>query len=91
VRESSLFAKMLVPCVDLYFKHLSVLFISDHSLMNLVNTRTAGAMAQIIQNCPGFGRVADGTMSIEEARTRHAQLLKRQHFGREPPNVRKFF
>ncbi|BDA43734.1 hypothetical protein COCOBI_04-7490 [Coccomyxa sp. Obi] len=36
-------------------------------------------------------RVADGTISMEEAMTRHKQLLKRQHFGREPPNVRKFF
>lgn len=30
-------------------------------------------------------RVADGTISMEEARQRHHQLLKRQHFGREPP------
>jgi hypothetical protein len=36
-------------------------------------------------------RVADGSMSMDEAYTRHRQLLKRQHFGREPPNVRKFF
>ncbi|CAK0779791.1 hypothetical protein CVIRNUC_004853 [Coccomyxa viridis] len=36
-------------------------------------------------------RVADGTMSMEEARTRNKQLLKRQHFGRDPPDVRKFF
>ena len=36
-------------------------------------------------------RVADGTMSMDEAYTRHRQLLKRQHFGREPPNIRKFF
>ena len=36
-------------------------------------------------------RVADGSMSVDEAYSRHKQLLKRQHFGREPPNVRKFF
>ncbi|KAL4431057.1 hypothetical protein ABPG75_006313 [Micractinium tetrahymenae] len=30
-------------------------------------------------------RVADGTISMEEARQRHHQLLKRQFFGREPP------
>lgn len=30
-------------------------------------------------------RVADGTLSMEEARQRHRQLLQRQHFGREPP------
>lgn len=39
----------------------------------------------------GGCRVADGTMSMDEAYTRHRQLLKRQHFGREPPNVKKFF
>lgn len=26
--------------------------------------------------------VADGTLSMDEARQRHQQLLKRQHFGR---------
>ena len=30
-------------------------------------------------------------MSMEEARTRNKKLLKRQHFGRDPPDVRKFF
>lgn len=30
-------------------------------------------------------------MTMEEARQRNKQLLKRQYFGREPPNVRKFF
>ncbi|PRW58567.1 LYR motif-containing [Chlorella sorokiniana] len=30
-------------------------------------------------------RVADGTISMDEARQRHQQLLQRQHFGREPP------
>lgn len=30
-------------------------------------------------------RVADGTISMDEARQRHAQLRKRQFFGREPP------
>lgn len=28
--------------------------------------------------------VADGSMSMDEARQRHQQLLKRQHFGRDP-------
>lgn len=36
-------------------------------------------------------RVADGTMTMEEARVRNQQLIKRQHFGRTPPDVRKFF
>lgn len=35
--------------------------------------------------CCACCRVADGTISMEEARQRHHQLLKRQHFGREPP------
>ncbi|GAB4817713.1 hypothetical protein N2152v2_004759 [Parachlorella kessleri] len=30
-------------------------------------------------------RVADGKLSMSEARDRHQQLLKRQFFGREPP------
>lgn len=34
---------------------------------------------------PRARRVADGTISMEEARQRHQQLLKRQFFGREPP------
>uniref|UniRef100_A0A061QMR8 Complex 1 LYR protein n=1 Tax=Tetraselmis sp. GSL018 TaxID=582737 RepID=A0A061QMR8_9CHLO len=36
-------------------------------------------------------RVADGVLSMEEARAYHHRLLKRQYFGREPPNTRKFF
>ena len=36
-------------------------------------------------------RVADGSMSVDEAYSRHKQLLKRQHFGKVPPNVKKFF
>jgi len=31
-------------------------------------------------------RVADGTMSMSEARERHDRLLRRQHFGRAPPS-----
>ncbi len=38
-----------------------------------------------------YCRVADGTMTMEEARVRNQQLIKRQHFGRTPPDVRKFF
>ena len=34
--------------------------------------------------CPSC-RVADGVLDMEEARTRHQQLLQRQHFGRPPP------
>lgn len=30
-------------------------------------------------------RVADGKISMEEAKTYHYKLLKRQYFGREPP------
>lgn len=30
-------------------------------------------------------RVADGKISMEEARQRHDALLQRQHFGRPPP------
>ena len=36
-------------------------------------------------------RVADGKMSMDEAYRKHHQLLKRQHFGREPPKVRQMF
>jgi hypothetical protein len=36
-------------------------------------------------------RVADGKISMEEAYSLHHKLLKRQHFGREPPKVKKFF
>ena len=40
----------------------------------------------------GGSRVADGTMSMEDARVRHQSLLKRQHFGRDPgPNFRMPF
>ncbi len=31
-------------------------------------------------------RVADGAMSMSEARERHDRLLRRQHFGRAPPS-----
>ena len=37
------------------------------------------------------GRVADGKISMDEAYRKHNQLLKRQHFGREPPKVRQMF
>jgi hypothetical protein len=30
-------------------------------------------------------------MTMEEARQKNQQLLKRQYFGRDLPNVRKFF
>ena len=36
-------------------------------------------------------RVADGKISMEDARHKHHQLLKRQHFGREPPPIRPPF
>eukprot|EP00873_Tetraselmis_striata_P021005 jgi/Tetstr1/441269/TSEL_029520.t1 len=36
-------------------------------------------------------RVADGKISMEEARSYHNRLLKRQHFGREPPSGQKIF
>lgn len=36
-------------------------------------------------------RVADGKISMDEAYRKHHQLLKRQHFGREPPKVRQMF
>ena len=31
-------------------------------------------------------RVADGRISMSEARERHETLLRRQHFGRKPPS-----
>ena len=46
---------------------------------------------RVVQSPCAESRVADGTMTMEEARTRNQQLLKRQHFGRTPPDVRKFF
>ena len=36
-------------------------------------------------------RVADGTISMAEAHDYHNRLLKRQHFGREPPKGPKIF
>ncbi|KAK9814462.1 hypothetical protein WJX72_006315 [[Myrmecia] bisecta] len=36
-------------------------------------------------------RVADGTISMEEARQRHQTLLRRQHFGRDPPKAPMLF
>ena len=33
-------------------------------------------------------RVANGQVSMDEFKQRHHQLLKRQHFGREPPVTR---
>mmetsp|Transcript_35135 Transcript_35135/g.62635 ORF Transcript_35135/g.62635 Transcript_35135/m.62635 type:complete len:143 (-) Transcript_35135:202-630(-) len=36
-------------------------------------------------------RVADGKISMEEAWSYHNRLLKRQHFGREPPKTKKIF
>ena len=51
----------------------------------------SGWKLRIVQGLCACCRVADGTMTMEEARVRNQQLIKRQHFGRTPPDVRKFF
>ena len=65
---------------------LATAWVSHQSRENFIG----GSLASIVIGQYAC-RVADGSMSIDEAYSRHKQLLKRQHFGREPPNVRKFF
>lgn len=38
------------------------------------------------QRCMLQCRVADGKVSMNEAHEMHAKLLRRQHFGRDPPS-----
>ena len=69
-------------------RHLDVLCLKDQALMSHeIHSVDCWALRGYRLLC----RVADGTISMDEAMTRHKQLLRRQHFGREPPNVRKFF
>jgi len=41
--------------------------------------------------CAGLRRLGDGKISMDEGYRKHRELLKRQHFGREPPTRRSMF
>ncbi len=40
---------------------------------------------------PAPRRLGDGKISMDEGYRKHRELLKRQHFGREPPASRSMF